>query len=159
MTYDEHDARHVGDCETGAMWLRPTFRKHDHGAILALAKQHPECRAFSNGTYSGPSVYKAGWVRVFIDLEADGKQRLIGFSCHRPDNDHTKLFFLAVDRNELRKGVATELLEDVKHRCFPPRIVTTLPPTAEAGLAFCAARGFTEVGRTPKGGIRLALEW
>lgn len=140
------------------MWIRPALREQDHEAIANVAAQSKVCATFPRATYSSEAMYAAGRIRVLVDVGADGTQRCVGFSCSKPREDETAVFFLAVDERVQRKGCGTELLIDLQERSEARRISSTLPKSCEGGLAFASARGFYTHGQTAKGGIRLRLD-
>ncbi len=156
---DPDDFTYLGTFAGGQMWIRPAYFEQDHEAIENVAKQSKACNPFLGKRFSSAEGYEAHTVRVLVDREPDGVQRCVGFSCFemKEDGEHA-IFFLAVDEREQRKGCGRELFEDIREKGAPRRYTSTLPKTAEAGLAFSAALGFNENGRTARGGIRLRLE-
>ena len=141
------------------MWLRPAVFEQDHEAIENIAKQSKACNPFLGERFSSAEGYEAHTIRLFVDIEHDGVERLVGFSCFemKKDGEHA-IFFLAVDELKQRKGCGRELFEDIRTHGAPRRYTSTLPKTAKAGLAFSSSLGFNENGRTARGGIRLRLE-
>jgi len=143
------------------MWLRPALFEQDHEAIENIAKQAKACNPFLGKRFSSAAGYAAYSVRVLVDVEPDGVQRCVGFSCFemKEEGEHA-IFFLAVDELKQRKGCGRALFDDIRDQGAPRRYTSTLPKGADAGLAFSSALGFNENGRTARGGIRLRRdEW
>ncbi len=161
MVKDE-DCTFLGTIEGGVdMWIRPGIFEQDHKAVGNVARQSPVGATFLKAAAKWiEDAYAEGRVRVLVDRHPDGTQRCVGFSVAKPKEDETALFLIAIDGHERRKGCGRELLIDLQGRSEARRITSTLPRGCEDGLAFSAACGFYEHGRTAKGGVRLRLdEW
>lgn len=143
------------------MWIRPGIFEQDHRAIGNVARQSPVGATFLKAAAKWiEDAYAEGRVRVLIDREPDGTQRCVGFTVSKAKAEETAVFLIAVDENVRRKGCGRELLADVQKRSEARRLTSTLPKSCAEGLAFSAACGFYEHGRTAKGGVRLRLdEW
>lgn len=144
------------------MWLRPALFEQDHEAIENVAKQSAVGAAFLRaGTKAWHGeLFDEGGVRVLVDVEADGTQRLVGFSVTRTTDGAVSIYLIAVDELKQRKGCGRALFDDIRDQGAPRLYTSTLPKAAEAGLAFSSALGFNENGRTARGGIRLRRdEW
>lgn len=86
----------------------------DHKAILAIAKQSPYTKDFSNAVmFSSPAAYAKGWIRVAVSGE-----RILGFFCVREKTraPHTVLYFIGVDASSRSLGVGELLMQELV--CF-----------------------------------------
>ncbi len=157
---DEADFTFLGGVEGGVgMWIRPALYEQDHEAIEHVAKQSAIGKVVLRTGRISEDAYALGGVRVLVDREADGTQRCVGFSVFSLGGDETMIYLIAVAKSERKKGVGRELFLDVTRRGSPRRFASTLPKNgAKGALAFSSALGFTENGRTAKGGTRLRLE-
>lgn len=92
--------------------IRPAkFKEHDK--ILAIAKQSKYTRDFGNHMFSGEEMYAKGWIRVAVL-----GRKIVGFYCcrHKVREPQTKLYFLTVDKDHLRHGIACELMLDLEEQ-------------------------------------------
>lgn len=158
-SFDEADYTYLGTWAGGDMWIRPAIYEEDHEAISNVAKQSAIGKAVLRTTRMNEDAYALGGVRVLVDREPDGTQRCVGFSVFKQADDETSIFLIAIAKSEWKKGCGRELFLDVTKRGSPRRFTSTLPAKGSgAALAFSLALGFTENGRTGRGGIRLRMD-
>jgi ribosomal protein S18 acetylase RimI-like enzyme len=66
---------------------------------------------------------RRGWIRVAVDWSRHDKP-IVGFVCvrHKVRQPETSLYFMGVDPDYKRQGIAKLLLDDMKEQCPNPRI-------------------------------------
>jgi len=129
----------------------------EHKAIMAVAKQSPYTRDFSNHMFSGEAAYEKGWIRVAV---VGG--RIVGFTCvrHKVRAPETSLYFIGVDSEFHGRNVGTALLHDLMQQCPWPRIVLNVMKENEQALRFYDRHGFKVEGESLKGkGVALSKVW
>lgn len=138
--------------------IRPALAD-EHMRLLEIARSHPVGGSFSHTMFSGPDMYKRGWIRAAVGIVVGGPNRIAGFTCfrHKIRQPKTKLYYIIVDRPWRRRGVGqlllTDLITESPHRCME---LDCEKGNAEA-LAFYDRNGFARVGET-KDGKRWVLE-
>lgn len=139
-----------------------------HAEILALAKQHPCTRDFSNHMFSGDAAYEKGWIwsaresSLTREEPLDEPNPVLGFFCvrHKVRVPATSLYFVGVHPDWKGAGLGDLLLDTLEAVCPNPRIELNCRKDNERALAFYRRRGFTIAGESLRGeGWALEKEW
>lgn len=134
----------------------------DHRLILEIARTHSYTRDFGSNRYSSPEAYAKGWV-VVAEVVGDPtyKNVLAGFACvrHKVRAPETVVYFLAVDRVFIRRGVGSMLLDHVIRTSPHDHFALNCALKNRDAIAFYKRCGFVIAGDALGGaGFRLTKE-
>lgn len=132
------------------MGLRPATPA-DHADIMKIAKQTPYTRDFSNHMFSNPVAYQREW--IWVAHRRLGCTDVIGFFCvrHKVRSPATSLYFIGVDQQFRRGGVATALLKKLIELSPSGCVQLNCMKDNEPALRFYARHGFRIVGESLAG--------